>query len=138
MAAADALVASATLVLGARSDKTARLPQVIDALYKELGKNECKAVMQGGAKQWFEQYPLDFRVDAHDAGGHPPWHTVTLIGSEWQTVAATSTAVANSEQGPTSATASRHGAAEAGTHNVTTSCRSRSAVLRVWPAPALQ
>ena len=99
MAAADALVASATLVLGARSDKTARLPQVIDALYKEFGKDECRAVMQGGAKQWFEQYPLDFRVDAHDAGGHPPWHTVTLIGSEWQTVAATSTAVANSEQG---------------------------------------
>ena len=42
MAAADALVASATLVLGSRSDKTAKLPQVIDALYKEFGKDKCK------------------------------------------------------------------------------------------------
>ena len=113
MAAADALVASATLVLGARSDKTARLPQVIDALYKEFGKDECRAVMQGGAKQWFEQYPLDFRVDAHDAGGHPPWHSVTLIGSEeWQTVAATSTAVTSGEQGR-STDVEFHSAAEA-------------------------
>ena len=99
MAAADALVASATLVLGSRSDKTAKLPQVIEALYKEFGKDECKAVMQGGAKQWFEQHPLDFRVDAHDAGGHPPWHSVTLIGGEWQTVAATSTAVTTAAPG---------------------------------------
>ena len=97
MAAADALVASATLVLGARSDKTARLPQVIDALYKEFGKDECKAVMQGGAKQWFEQYPLEFSMNTHGAQGSE-WHSVTLVGSEWQTVAATSTAVANSEQ----------------------------------------
>ena len=99
MAAADALVASATLVLGARSDKTAILTQVVEALYTEFGKDECKVAMQCGAKQWFEQHPLDFRVDAHEAGGCAPWHTVTLIGSEWQTVAATSTAVASSEQG---------------------------------------
>ena len=51
MAAADALVASATLVLGARSDKTARLPQVIDALYKEFGKDECRAVK--GRLSWW-------------------------------------------------------------------------------------
>lgn len=99
MAAADALVASATQVLDSCSDKTAILPKVVERLYKEFGKDECKAVMQGGAKRWFEQYPLNFRVDAHDAGGHAPWHTVTLIGSEWQTVAATSTAVASSEAG---------------------------------------
>ena len=99
MAAADALVASATRVLDSCSDKTLILPKVVERLYKEFGKDECKAVMQGGAKRWFEQYPLNFRVDAHGAGGHPPWHTVTLIDSEWQTVAATSTAAASSELG---------------------------------------
>ena len=98
-AAADALVASASLVLGSRSERTAKLSAVVEALYKEFGKDECKAVMQAGANKWFEQYPLNFRVDAHDAGGHPPWHSVTLIDSEWQTVAATSTAVTSSEQG---------------------------------------
>ena len=113
MAAADALVASASLVLGSRSDKTAKLPTVVEALYKEFGKDECKAVMQAGAKKWFEQYPLNFRVDAHDAGGHPPWHSVTLIGSEeWQTVAATSTAVTSGEQGR-STDVEFHSAAEA-------------------------
>ena len=62
MAAADALVASATRVLDSCSDKTLILPKVVERLYKEFGKDECKAVMQGGAKRWFEQYPLNFRV----------------------------------------------------------------------------
>ena len=116
MAAADALVASATQVLDSCSDKTAILPKVVEQLYKEFGKDECKAVMQGGAKRWFEQYPLNFRVDAHGAGGHPPWHTVTLIDSEWQTVAAASTAAA---------TWAQH-------------CRSDHCCLHVWSASALQ
>ena len=55
--------------------------------------------MQGGAKQWFEQYPLEFRVNTHIQGGKDPWHSVTLVHSGWQAVAATSTAVASSEQG---------------------------------------
>ena len=114
-AAADALVASASLVLGSRSERTAKLSAVVEALYKEFGKDECKAVMQAGANKWFEQYPLNFRVDAHDAGGHPPWHSVTLIDSEWQTVAATSTAVTSSEQGR-----STDASDKARTHNVTT------------------
>ena len=98
MAAADALVASATRVLDSCSDKTATLTNVVQALYEEFGKDECKAIMQDGAKRWFEQYALNFRVDAHGAGGHE-WHTVTLISSEWQTVAVTSTAAASSELG---------------------------------------
>ena len=62
---------------------------MIDALYKEFGKDECKAVMQGGAKQWFEQYPLEFRVNTHVQEGKDPWHSVTLIGSGWQAVGST-------------------------------------------------
>ena len=89
MAAADTLVAPASLVLGSRSDKTAKLPTVVEALYKEFGKDECKAVMQGGAKQWFEQYPLEFRVNTHVQEGKDPWHSVTLIGSGWQAVGST-------------------------------------------------
>ena len=62
---------------------------MIDALYKEFGKDECKAVMQAGAKQWFEQYPLEFRVNTHVQEGKDPWHSVTLIGSGWQAVGST-------------------------------------------------
>ena len=100
MAAADALVASATLVLGASEDKTKLLPQVIDALYHEFGKDECKTVMNAGAKQWFEQYPLEFRINTHVQGGKASWHSVTLIGtSQWQATGSTSMATAcRSEQ----------------------------------------
>ena len=100
MAAADAMLASAALVLGASGDKTRLLPHVIDALYTEFGKDECKAVMQGGAKQWFEQYPLEFRVNTHVQGGKDPWHSVTLIGSGWQAVGSTSTACSGEQERP--------------------------------------
>ena len=94
MAAADAMIASAALVLGARGDKTKLLTQVTDALYQEFGKDECKAVMQAGAKRWFEQYPLAFRINSHAQGAH----SVTLIGSGWQAVGSTSAATACSSE----------------------------------------
>ena len=69
------LAASARLVLQARTDRTMLLTQLMVALHEQYGKEECNAVMQCRASQWFEQQPQDFLVANN---------SVTLVTREWQ------------------------------------------------------
>ena len=63
----DALITFATHVLLAKSGEML-LAQLTPMLYEQFGKDECKAIMHGGAGRWLEQHPRMFRVRLADAG----------------------------------------------------------------------